>query len=732
MALRIALAGNPNCGKTTLFNELTGSKQHVGNWPGVTVDKKEGKYKKDNSIEIVDLPGTYSLSAYSTEEIIARDYIIVDKPDVVIDIVDGTNIERNLYLSLQILETRISTVIAINMMDEVEANGDKIDFDKLSKQLGVPVVPISARMGKGIDELMKIVDKTAKEGKVLNSLDIFDKNILEARDKIKEIIYCKDNLEKEWRALKLVEGDENVTSLLSKEEKSNVIKIIEELESNIDADIETKIAELRYEFIAKLVKSSVKKTNKIVEETKSDRIDKVITNRFLALPIFAIVMYVLFACTFSENFLFIEGLPSPGVWLADLVGQVWDVFSQVIDGYLVSASPWIHSLVVDGIIGGIGAVIGFIPFVLVLYIFISFLEDSGYMARVAFVMDRIFRRFGLSGRSFIPLLMGFGCGVPAIMATRTLDSEKDRRITTIITGFMPCGAKLPIFVMFVSIFFRDGNRTLVTYSIYMLSIVIAIIVSLLLNKFVYKSVASNFVMELPQYRIPTVKSIGIHGWEKVKGFAIKAGTVIFISTILIWSVSNFNVNSFNGVNKSNSEDGSIMCDMEESFLASAGNFIAPVFKPLGFGEWKPAVGVVTGWVAKENVVVTLSQLYDEDVTEEYLEEFFRKYTKEELEEFGFEGGVYDSEAAIDIYTEGILFEGEDENALSSMKNDISSRAAAYSYMAFNLLCMPCFAAVGAMKRELKSWKLTGIAIGIQMVTAYTVALLINTIGSLIG
>ncbi|MBS7130652.1 MULTISPECIES: ferrous iron transport protein B [Clostridium] len=731
MSLRIALAGNPNCGKTTLFNELTGSKQHVGNWPGVTVDKKEGKYKKDNSIEIVDLPGTYSLSPYSAEEIIARDYIVVNKPDVVIDIVDGTNIERNLYLSLQILETRVPTVIAINMMDEVESNGDKIDTNKLSKYLGVPVVPIIARSGKGISELMNIATKVGKEKSVLECLDIFDNNILEARDKIKDIISCEDELEKEWRALKLVEGDEIVTDLLSEEEKSKVLKFVEVAENNADGDTEARIADLRYQFIGKIVRASVKKGERKVKETKSDKIDRVLTNRFLALPIFAVVMYLLFACTFSENFLFIKGFPSPGVWLAGLVEKGWEIFSNLIEGLIVNSSSWVYSLVMDGILNGIGAVIGFIPLVLILYILISFLEDSGYMARVAFVMDRIFRRFGLSGRSFIPLLMGFGCGVPAIMATRTLDSEKDRKITTIITGFMPCGAKLPIFAMFVSIFFKDGNKTLVTYSIYMLSIAIAIIVSLLLNKFVYKSEVSNFVMELPQYRIPTAKSIGIHGWEKVKDFAVKAGTVIFISTILIWGLSNFNVNSFNGVNKENNEDGSIMCDMEESFLASAGNIISPVFKPLGFGEWKPAVGVVTGWVAKENVVVTFAQLYD-DVTDEYLEEFFSKYTQGELEELGFECGIYDYEAARDVYSEGILFEGEDENALSSMKEDISSKAAAYAYMAFNLLCMPCFAAVGAMKRELKSWKLTGMAISVQMVTAYIVALLINIFGSLIG
>ena len=456
------------------------------------------------------------------------------------------------------------------------------------------------------------------------------------------------------------------------------------------------------------------------------------TNRILALPIFAIIMYLLFATTFSENFLFVEGLLSPGMWLAGLAESIWGAFGDMVGGLIENASPILQSLIMDGIIEGLGAIIGFIPLVLVLYILISFLEDCGYMARIAFVMDRIFRRFGLSGRSFIPLLMGFGCGVPAIMATRTLDTEKDRRITTIITGFMPCGAKLPIFAMFVSTFFADSNKTLVTYSLYMLSILVAIVVSLLLNKIVYKSEASNFVMELPRYRVPTVKSIAIHGWEKVKGFAVKAGTVIFISTILIWGLSNFNANSFNGVNAANNDDGSVMSEMDDSFLASVGTAIAPVFKPLGFGEWRPTVGVATGWIAKEMVVVTMAQLYDDDVSPEYLEEYFMQYDAEELEELGFEDGIYDEEAAFDIYTEGILWEGADENALTSMKNDIKTKAAAYSYMVFNLLCMPCFAAVGAMKRELKSWSRTGGAVGIQMATAYVAAFIVYTVGTLIS
>lgn len=729
MKYKIALAGNPNCGKTTLFNELTGSRQHVGNWPGVTVDKKEGIYKKDKNISIIDLPGTYSLSPYSAEEVIARDFIVKENPDVVIDIVDGTNIERNLYLTLQIIETKVPMVIAVNMMDEVESRGDKIDCKKLSEVLGVPVVPIVAKRGKGIAELMNAAYQVAKSNMNPRDLDIFDGNISSAIKSIMEILKDEEN-NKKWKAIKLIEGDEIVNKTISdlqKESVDNVIKQIEEA----DGDTEARIADLRYQFISGLVKSTVKKSKIGHVETKSDKLDRILTNRILALPIFAIIMYLLFACTFSENFLFIPGLKSPGVWLAGLVEEAWGMFGGAIELAIQDASPWIKSLVMDGIIEGIGAVMGFIPLVLVLYLLISFLEDSGYMARVAFVMDRIFRRFGLSGRSFIPLLMGFGCGVPAIMATRTLDSEKDRKITTIITGFMPCGAKLPIFAMFVATFFAQSNKTLITYSLYMLSIIVAIVVSLLLNKFVYKSNSSNFVMELPQYRVPTLKSIFIHGWEKVKGFAVKAGTIIFISTIFIWLLSNFNINSFNGENKRNSENGSIMCEMDESFLASAGNTIAPIFKPLGFGEWRPTVGVATGWIAKEMVVVTFAQLYDEDVTPEYLETFFSEYDKDELEEMGFEGGVYDEESAPDIYSEVILFEGEDENALSTMKNDIPTKAAAYSYMVFNLLCMPCFAAVGAMKRELKTWKLTGAAVGVQMLTAYVVALIVNTVGTLI-
>ncbi len=687
--IKVALAGNPNCGKTTLFNDLTGSKQHVGNWPGVTVDKKEGTCKKNKEIKILDLPGTYSLSPYSAEEIVAGETITNkngENIDLVLNIIDGTSIERNLYFTLQIMETQIPMVIALNMMDEVEAQGIKIDVDKLSKELGVRIVPMVARSGKGLDEVVKAIDEIAASKELPKNLSVFEE--------IKSIeANAKTDGEKE--------------------------------------EAEISVADLRYQTIDKIVAVAVKKCKVATEikNTKSDKLDKILTNRFLGIPIFLIIMFAMYACTFSENFLWM-GLPSPGIWLAGVVEGAWEWVVEGVSGLIGSASPWVYDLVINGILAGIGAVLGFMPLVLVLYLLMSFLEDSGYMARVAFILDRLFRKFGLSGRSFIPLLMGIGCGVPAIMATRTLEKEKDRKITAIITAFMPCGAKLPIFAMFFSTMFVDDNQTLLNYSIYLVSIVVAIIVSLILNKAVYKSETSNFIMELPQYRVPTLKSVLFHGWEKVKGFGKKAGTIILLSTILIWFLSNFNVSSFNGKNKEANEDGSVMCEMNDSFLASTGKVIAPIFKPLGFGEWRPAVGVVTGWIAKENVVVTFAQLYDDDVTTEYLEEFFGGMDAAELEEIGFEGGEYDPEVAFDIYVEGTLFEGGDENALKTMKDDIKTKAAAYAYMVFNLLCMPCFAAVGALKRELKTWKATGFAVGVQMLTAYIVALLVNVIGGL--
>lgn len=676
MKYSIALAGNPNSGKTTLFNELTGSKQHVGNWPGVTVDKKEGIYKKNKDITILDLPGTYSLSPYSAEEIVARDYIVKEKPHAVINIVDGTSIERNLYLTLQIIETRIPTVIALNMMDEVEAKGDVINHEKLSKLLGIKVVPIVARTGKGLKELMDAVIDTATKNRKPAELDIYDDNLDAAIVKIEEFLSDKDSDERVWKAIKLLEGDEIVANSLSEQVKNQVDQVIKEAEKHADGDTEAKIADLRYQYITKLVKDTVKKKHVGHVETRSDKLDKVLTNRILAIPMFAIIMYGMFAITFGEGPLGI------GVWLQTIVVDFWDgPLTGTIEEFIINAggAEWARSLVVDGILAGIGGVASFLPQILILFLLMSFLEDSGYMARVAFVMDRLFRKFGLSGKSFIPLLMGFGCSVPALMASRTLENEKDRRLTMMITPFMSCGAKLPIYLMFAATLFPNNSQTLIVYSIYFLGLAVAILSGIILSKTLFKGVESNFIMELPQYRVPTLKSVFIHAWDKVKGFAIKAGTIIFVSTVFIWLLSNFN---FSG-----------MVDMEESFLAYFGNAVKFIFMPLGFGNWKAAVGTITGFIAKENIVATFGIL------------------------FGASDGIIEAAAEGSAALPGVA--------------DTFTKVSAYSYMAFNLLCMPCFAAVGAIKREMGSWKWTLRTVGFQMLTAWIVSFLIYQIGNLI-
>ena len=672
MSLRIALAGNPNCGKTTLFNELTGSKQHVGNWPGVTVEKKEGKYKRNKDINIVDLPGIYSLSPYSAEEIVARNYIVEERPDVLINIIDATNIERNMYLTLQILETEIPTIVALNMMDEVENSGTKIDIDKISKHLGVKVVPIVARSGKNIDLLMEEVKKVSN-GKN-KDLKVYSKDV---EDFLEEILrHINDNesrmINPRWRSIKLLEEDSIESEKLSEETKKKIESILNRANKKLNGDAEGEIADQRYKFISTVVGKSVKKKEKVDGErveTTSDKIDKILTNRIVAIPAFLVIMYGLFSITFGEGPLGI------GVWLQTLVCDFWD--GPLTETILTSlqnmgASEWALSLVGDGILAGLGGVVSFLPQILVLFLLMSVLEDSGYMARVAFVMDKIFRKFGLSGKSFIPLLMGFGCSVPALMASRTLENEKDRKITMMITPFMSCGAKLPIYLMFAATLFANSNQTLIIYSIYMLGLVVAVISALILSKFVIKGEASNFIMELPQYRVPTLRSVFIHGFEKVKGFAIKAGTVILASTILIWLLSNFN---FSG-----------MCEMEDSILASIGRSIQWVFAPLGFGNWKASVGVVTGWIAKENIVSTFGVLF----------------------------------GASDAITEAAM---EGSAAIPGVAAAFT-KAAAFSYMAFNLLCMPCFAAVGAIKKEMGSWKDTIMTVGFQMLVAWIVAFLV--------
>ncbi|WP_455542350.1 ferrous iron transport protein B [Intestinibacter sp.] len=677
MSIRMALAGNPNCGKTTLFNDITGSKQHVGNWPGVTVEQKTGKYKKNKEVEIVDLPGIYSLSPYSAEEIVARDYIIDENPDVLIDIVDGTNIERNLYLTLQVLETKIPTVIALNMMDEVEASGTKIDVEKLSKILGVPVIPIIARSGKGVDDLMQAAQRIALSQSKANDLSVFSPQVNNYITEIVGVIsdnknQNQSNSSEMWHAIKILEEDEIVIGKLTGNTRAKITSIVDKANNDFNGDTEAEIADQRYKFISDVVNKTVRKPVKVNgerKETTSDKIDKILTNRILAIPAFLVILYAMFHITFGEGFLGI------GVWLQTIVTDFWDgPFTETIVGGLESmgGADWAVGLVGDGILAGLGGVVSFLPQILVLFLLMSFLEDSGYMARVAFVMDKLFRRFGLSGKSFIPLLMGYGCSVPAVMASRTLESEKDRRLTIMITPFMSCGAKLPIYLMFAASLFAGYNQTNIIYSIYLIGIVTAVICALILSKTMFKGETSNFIMELPQYRIPTIKSVLIHAWEKVKGFAIKAGTIILASTILIWFLSNFN---FSG-----------MCDMNDSILAGIGRGIQWIFIPLGFGEWRASVAVVTGWIAKENIVSTFGVL------------------------FGAAEGIAEAAA-------------EGSEALPGL-TAVFTQASAFAYMAFNLLCMPCFAAVGAIKREMGSWKWTLKTIAFQMVAAYIVAFIV--------
>lgn len=676
MKYNIALAGNPNCGKTTLFNTLTGSRQHVGNWPGVTVDKKEGVWKKHPEYNLLDLPGTYSLSPYSAEEKIARDYIVKEQPDCVIDIVESPNLERNLYLTLQILETGVPTVIALNMSDELKLRGETIDSSYLEKELGVRVVKISARNKEGIKELYDAVKETIDKKIVPKKLPLYEK--LKSLD-------------------------------------------------------EEQVANARYDYITKIVKHAYQKNDEVQNsESKSSKIDRVLTSKVFGLPIFGLVMYLLFQISLGENLLFL-GIPGLGIVFAGWVETLWGSLTTLIASGLVNASPWAQGLVINGVLGGIGAILGFMPLVLVLYMLLSILEDSGYMARVAFVLDRVFRRFGLSGKSFIPLLMGFGCSVPAIMATRTLDEEKDRHITTIITAFMPCGAKLPIIALFVAILFSPDQAANITFLIYLIALFVAILVSLILNTLLYKGASSNFLMELPQYRMPTPMSVLQHSYEKIKGFAKKAGTIILASTILVWALTNFNINSFNGVNKANNENNSVMSAMDDSFMASFGRVISPIFNPLGFTGWRPTVGIVTGWIAKENVVTTFAQVYSDDINEEYLLNYFdaENASAEELEEFGFTDGIYDEEVARAIYDD-ILLEGGDPDALPTVRRDIPSKSAGFAYIMFNLLCMPCFAAVGAMYQELKSIGKTLGGVGVQMLTAYIVAMIIRLIGLAFG
>lgn len=671
MAIKIALAGNPNCGKTTMFNELTGSSQYVGNWPGVTVEKKEGRLRGHKDAIIVDLPGIYSLSPYTLEEVVTRNFLVEEAPDVIINIVDASNLERNLYLTTQLMEVGIPVVVALNMMDVVRKNGDIIDTTKLSAALGCPVMEASALKGIGVKE---IATKAVEIAQFKNSKPKYHRFSTNVEHAIEEIAELSESIggtkNKRWFAIKLFERDEKVITLLRTDEirKQKIETIIKVCENILEDDAESIITNERYEYIGTITKNAYKK-QKNNKMTPSDKIDRIVTNRWLALPIFAAVMFVMYYVSVT--------------WLGSILTD-WTndtLFGEVIQGNVsvflenIGTAAWLQGLIVDGIIGGVGAVLGFVPQIMLLFFFISLLEDCGYMARVAFIMDRLFRKFGLSGKSFIPMLIGSGCSVPGIMASRTIENDKDRKMTIMLTPFIPCGAKLPVFALMIGAFFP--NSVWVAPSIYFLGIAMVIISGIILKQTkLFKGDPAPFVMELPQYRIPGAKGVLIHMWDRGKAFIIKAGTIIFVACGLIWFLQSFNW-SFQ------------MVEANESILASIGRVIAPIFAPLGFGTWQAAVATVTGFIAKENVVATFGVLF------------------------------------------GIAEATEADPGLLSSIAQMFTPVSAYAFMAFTLLAAPCFAAIGAIKREMGSWKWTWIAIGYQTGLAYIVAFIIYQVGSLI-
>ena len=674
MAIKIGLAGNPNSGKTTMFNNLTGAKQYVGNWPGVTVEKKSGKIKGYKDVELVDLPGVYSLSPYTLEEVVTRNFMIDDKPDAIINIIDASNIERNLYLTTQILELGIPTVIALNMIDIVEKRGDVIDIDKLSKILGCPVVKTSALKGNGTKDVAMKAIEIAKSKKDTNFNMNFSSEVKDALEDIKNLIKSDNmtniGLSEQWMAIKIFERDSKFMEKVSLDNnvKEKVEAIITKCEKEFDDDAEGIITGERYEFIGSIVSKVIKKKN-TSKHTLSDKIDKIVTNRILALPIFALIMWGVYYIAVS----------SLGSILTDWTNDTLfgEIIGENVAAFLesVGTAPWLQGLINDGIIGGVGAVLGFVPQIMLLFFLLALLEDCGYMARIAFIMDRILRKFGLSGKSFIPVLISSGCGVPGIMATRTMENDKDRKLTIMITTFIPCGAKLPIIALFAGAIF--GGASWVAPVIYFLGIFMIIICGIILNKTkAFKGEAAPFVMELPQYHIPSMKGVLIHMWDRGKAFIIKAGTIIFVACAVIWFTSSFNWTLQ-------------MVDAQDSILASIGKVIAPIFAPLGFGNWQSAVATVSGLVAKENVVGTFGVLF------------------------------------------GIAEAAEDTPALLTQIGTMFTSASGLAFIAFNMLNAPCFAAIGAIRREMGSWKWMWITIGFQTLTAYIVALIINQVGSLL-
>ena len=679
MSIKIALAGNPNCGKTTLFNNLTGSNQYVGNWPGVTVEKKEGKLKGDKDVIIQDLPGIYSLSPYTLEEVVSRTYLVKEKPDAILNIIDGTNIERNLYLTTQLIELGIPVVMAVNMIDLVRKNGDKIDLKKLSAELGCEAVEISALKGEGTEAAAKAA-VTAAQGKKAGELPhVFTGSVEHAIAHIEESIQGKvDDRFLRWYAVKLFERDDKVMEelKLDKDLIAHIDEHIKDCEKEMDDDAESIITNQRYAYINTVVSKAVKKKARVEHLTVSDKVDQIVTNRVLALPIFALVMILMYSLSMGTSIA--DGGWSIGTFATDWTNDV--LFGEIVPGALggflesIGVAGWLYGLIMDGIVAGVGAVLGFVPQMLVLFFLLSILEDIGYMSRVAFIMDRIFRKFGLSGKSFIPVLVGTGCGVPGVMASRTIENERDRRMTIMTTTFIPCGAKVPFISMVAGAIF--GGAAWVATSAYFVGMAAIIISGIILKKTkMFSGDPAPFVMELPAYHWPTLGNVLRSMWERGWSFIKKAGTIILLSTIVVWFTTYFGW--VDGAFQMLSED-----QIDCSILARIGSLIAWIFIPLGWGNWQAAVASITGLVAKENIVGTLGILYG-----------------------GGDGTVYQNLGA----------------AFTSVTG--------YSFLVFNLLCAPCFAAIGAIKREMNNAKWTWFAIGYQCGFAYLIALMVNQFGN---
>ena len=681
MGVKIALAGNPNSGKTTLFNALTGSNQFVGNWPGVTVEKKEGKWKEDKEVVIMDLPGIYSLSPYTLEEVVARNYLITERPDAILNIVDGTNLERNLYLTTQLLELGIPVVMAINMMDIVRKNGDEINTKKLAEKLGCEVVTISALKGDGIKDAASRAVKHAGQKAGQESVHEFAPEVENYLNEIEgRLGYEIPEEQKRFYAIKLFERDDKIKDAMKN--APDVEDIIARAEKEMDDDAESIITNERYSFIGSIIGDCLKK-NKTQELTTSDKIDRIVTNRWLALPIFAAVMWLVYYVSVTTVGSILTD------WTNDTLFGEWIIPAAQSFFEGIGCADWLTGLIVDGVISGVGAVLGFVPQMLVLFIFLAFLESCGYMARIAFIMDRIFRKFGLSGKSFIPMLIGTGCGVPGVMASRTIENDRDRKMTVMTTTFIPCGAKLPIIALIAGALF-DG-ASWVAPSAYFVGIAAIICSGIILKKTkMFAGDPAPFVMELPAYHMPTVGNVLRSMWERGWSFIKKAGTIITLSTIVVWFLLNFGWTDagFGMLNFDGLEGAAMEAAQAECVLAKIGNLIAWIFAPLGWGNWKMTVAAITGLVAKENVVGTFGQL------------------------FGF------AEVA------------EDGQEIWGTLANSMSQVAAYSFLVFNLLCAPCFAAMGAIKREMNNAKWFWFAIGYQCLLAYLVALCIFQFGTL--